>query len=104
MLIELSPVAPVLKVLNAKQVMDRGGYEDADDTKDVKQEQKSAYDDFDPGAARSGQQEIGPGMSEEADLQRAIRKNPEAVEAYLRFGQYYRNKNLQHIEFSIGRP
>lgn len=82
--------------LHAETVMDRGGYEDADSTENVKQPQKSAYDDFDPGAAKSGQQEVGPGMSVEADLKRAIRKNPEAVEPYLKLATHYRgNKQLK---------
>lgn len=83
--------------LNAKQVMDHGGYEDADDTRDVKKQDeqpRSAYDDFDPGAKKD--EAIGPGMSVEADMQRAIRKNPENVEPYIKLGQYYRtNKRFE---------
>lgn len=78
--------------LHAATVMDRGGYEDADDTKSVKQEQKNAYDDFDPAASKGGAKEIGPGMSKEADLQRAVRKNPEEVEPYLKLAEYYRGQ------------
>jgi tetratricopeptide (TPR) repeat protein len=82
--------------LHAETVMDRGGYEDAEDTKSVRQEQKSAYDDFDPGASKSGQPEVGPGMSVEADLKRAIRKSPETVEPYLKLASFYRsNKQLE---------
>lgn len=85
--------------LNAKQVMDHGGYEDADDTRDVKKQDKeeaprSAYDDFDPGAKK--EEVVGPGMSVEADMQRAIRKNPEVLEPYIKLGQFYRtNKRFE---------
>jgi tetratricopeptide (TPR) repeat protein len=82
--------------LNAAQVMDRGGYEEAGDTRDVKKqgEPQSAYDAFDPGAKK--EEVIGPGMSAEEDMKRAIRKNPEEVEAYVKLGQYYRtNKRYE---------
>ena len=74
--------------------MRRGGYEDAKST----QEMKTAYD-FDRKSAQksSGPQEAdGPGMSVEADLQRAIRKNPADVGSHLKLADLYkREKRLE---------
>jgi len=81
--------------LQANTVMRRGGYEDAKST----QEMKTAYD-FDRKSAQKkqpGQQEAdGPGMSLEADLQRAIRKDPSDVGSHLKLADLYkREKRLE---------
>jgi tetratricopeptide (TPR) repeat protein len=86
--------------LGAMEVMDRGGVEDAESTQDVKHK-SSAYDDFDPGAQRGKQEVLGPGMSAEADLQRAIRKNPEKVEAYVQLGEFYTKQKNYAQAFEI---
>ncbi|VAX37297.1 hypothetical protein MNBD_PLANCTO02-1298 [hydrothermal vent metagenome] len=75
--------------LEATKVSDRGGYEHAENTQDVR---TSAYSDFvgkpgGPGAAD------GPGMSEEADLLRAIKKEPEKHAHYLKVADLYRKEN-----------
>lgn len=77
--------------LGALKMMDRGGVEDAESTLDVKQG-TSAYDDFDPGVQRAKQEVVGPGQSAEADLQRAIRKNPEKPDSYVQLGELYRKQ------------
>lgn len=77
--------------LDASQVMKRSGLSDADSTREVAANTAGrAYDEADgkldkkrPSAAD------GPGMSVEADLQRAIRKNPADVNAHTKLAQHY---------------
>lgn len=93
--------------LEARSVMDRGGYEKADSTKDVQEQQEehiqSAYDLYRPTSRQEAPQEAdGPGMSVEADLQRAIRKDPAVVENYLKLGNYYkRQKKLKEAAATL---
>jgi len=68
--------------LDARSVMDRGGYEKAGSTIDVKLGRGGA----------AGQAADGPGMSVEADLQRAIRKEPANKDNYLKLADYYRRE------------
>lgn len=83
--------------LQARTVME-GGYDSAKSTQEVRSGQHTAYDE-----ARSGRTSgaaagavDGPGMSLEADLQRAIRKEPANVQNYLKLADYYkRDKNLE---------
>lgn len=79
--------------LEASSMMRKGGYEGAKGTQDV----KSAYDyDRRPREDRKapGQQEAdGPGVSQEADLQRAIRKEPENKDHYMKLASLYRRDN-----------
>lgn len=77
--------------LQANTVMRRGGYEDAKST----QEMKTAYDFDRKSAAKKqpGQQQAdGPGMSVEADLQRAIRKDPSDVGSHLKLADLYKRE------------
>lgn len=69
--------------LDARSVMDRGGYEGAVSTQNVRLNQ---------GRAGAGQQADGPGMSVEADLQRAIRKEPANKDHYLKLADYYKRE------------
>ena len=79
--------------LQAEKTTDRGGYDDAQNTRDVKAGQ-TAYD-LDRKKKDSGQDLVGPGDDPEADLQRAIRKNPDSFEGYLKLALFYRkNKQL----------
>jgi tetratricopeptide (TPR) repeat protein len=73
--------------LHAKSVMNRGGYEDAESTQDV----KTGYDQD----SSSGQQKPsgGPGDSVEADLQRAIRKDESNHDPYLKLADFYQKEN-----------
>lgn len=79
-----------LTQLEANSMMSRSGYDDAKSTRDV----KTAYD-FDRKSRQtsSKQPADGPGVSVEADLQRAIRKEPENKDNYLRLASLYRRDN-----------
>lgn len=70
------------------KTMDRGGYEDAGNTRDVKAGQ-TAYD-LDRKKKTSDHDVIGPGDDLESDLKRQIRKNPDAFEPYQKLGDFYR--------------
>ncbi|NOX56042.1 MAG: tetratricopeptide repeat protein, partial [Planctomycetes bacterium] len=74
--------------LQASAVLDRGGYEKAESAKDTLAEQKLAKQ---IGLDKSGEA-IGPGMSVEADLQRAIRKEPDNPDPYVKLAQHYRSE------------
>jgi tetratricopeptide (TPR) repeat protein len=82
--------------LQAKTMME-GGYDTAKSTQEVRSSGQSAYDDIRAGrAASAGPVAEGPGMSLEADLQRAIRKEPANVQNYLKLADYYkREKQLE---------
>ena len=79
--------------LQAEKTTDRGGYDDAQNTRDVKAGQ-TAYD-LDRKKKDSGADFVGPGDDPESDLKRAIRKNPDSFEGYLKLALFYRkNKRL----------
>ncbi len=71
-----------------KHVIDRGGYDEAENSKGVmaSHEIEKRIRQAESAAANAD----GPGMSEEADLQRAIRKEPDNKDHYLRLGHFYR--------------
>jgi len=74
--------------LQATAVLDRGGYEDAQSTQEMLADREIAKR-----LNRDEEQQAdGPGMSVEADLQRAIRKEPENADHYIKLGQYYREE------------
>ena len=73
--------------LQAKSVIDRGGYDDAETTQDV----KTAYDYDRPVRTAVPEAVAGPGVSVEADLQHAVRKDP-SKETYLKLADYYRRE------------
>ncbi|MBS0263286.1 MAG: tetratricopeptide repeat protein [Planctomycetes bacterium] len=72
--------------LGAKSVLDRGGYEGADSTKGV-----MAAHEVAKRLGKTNQQD-GPGVSVEADLQRAIRKEPANKDNYVKLADYYRRE------------
>lgn len=72
-----------IQQLSAGEVIDRGGYGQADTTRKVMSANNVAVKAADAD---------GPGMSQEADLQRAIRKDPENKDNYLKLGEYYRRE------------
>lgn len=74
--------------LDASSVMDRGGYEGATSTKGVMADHEVARR---LGKTQDGKAD-GPGMSVEADLQRAIRKEPANKDNYLKLGDYYKRE------------
>jgi tetratricopeptide (TPR) repeat protein len=76
--------------LEAKQVMERGGYEGAKNTQEVR---RNAYDDYRPSTERYVPDTVaGPGVSLEADLQRAIRKNPADKGNYIKLAEFYQRQ------------
>lgn len=70
-----------------KQVIDRGGYEGADDTKGVMADHEVAKR---LNIQKDGAHIDGPGQSEEADLQRSIRKEPDNKDNYIKLAEFYR--------------
>lgn len=85
-----------LNQLSADHVMQRGGYEDAKST----QELKTEYD-YDRVRPTQQTEEIGPGDSPEADLERAIRKDPADVDNYLNLTRLYRKKKRTKEAFEL---
>lgn len=80
--------------LRASEVIDRGGYGGAKTSRQVI-EKRSAYDDDLEQRLRAKEEKAsadGPGMSVEADLQRAIRKEPENKDNYLKLADFYRRE------------
>ena len=76
--------------LQAEKTTDRGGYDEAENTRDVKTGQ-NAYD-LDRKRKDSSHDAIGPGDDPESDLKRAIRKAPDAFENYLKLALFYRKE------------
>ena len=74
--------------LAADSVIDRGGYEGADSTKDTMADHEVAKR---MGKSTDGSVD-GPGQSEEADIQRMIRKEPENKDHYIRAADYYKRE------------
>ena len=72
--------------ISAEHVIDRGGYEGADTTKDAMADHEVAKR---LKLSNEGQVD-GPGMSEEADLQRAVRKEPENLDTHLKLADFQR--------------
>lgn len=85
--------------LEASSAMERGGWEDAKSTQDIK---KTAYDEHRTGRSAVPEEALGPGMSQEADLQRAIRKDPASKDGYLKLADFYRrNKQLEEAREAL---
>lgn len=85
----------ILNRIRAQSTIVRGGYENADSTKEVKVEQPAApvnaYEE--DRRARKGITKTAdaPGESAEADLIHAIRKDPQNVNLYLKLADLYRS-------------
>jgi len=76
--------------LEAKQVMDRGGYEGAKSTQQVR---RNAYDDYRPATDRHVPDTVaGPGVSLEQDLRRAIRKGPAEKGNYIKLAEHFQKE------------
>lgn len=79
--------------IDADAVMDRGGYEKAENTQDVKAEKATNAYEEDRRARRGGKgpnEAAAPGESEEMDLRNAIRKDPKNVAYYLKLADCLR--------------
>jgi tetratricopeptide (TPR) repeat protein len=79
--------------LMATETRVHGGYEGAEKSSNVRRQ--SAYDEGratreERQKAQKGGAPDGPGQSQEADLQRSIRKEPENKDNYLRLADFYR--------------
>ncbi len=73
--------------LEAKQVMDRGGYDGAKSTQEVR---RNAYDDYRPATEKYVPDTIaGPGVSVESDLRHAIRKSPTEKGNYIKLVEHF---------------
>jgi len=75
-----------ITALAARTVMDRGGYEGAESTRNVMADHEIAR------RLGTGKTADGPGMSVEADLQRAIRKDPANKDNYTKLADYYKRE------------
>lgn len=79
--------------LSAQKTVHRGGYENADD---IRQVQKVLADKMNADAAD------GPGMSVQADLERAVRKDPANKDNYLKLADYLRREgNLEKTKETL---
>lgn len=86
----------MMSQIDAESVMDRGGYDKADSTRDVKSEDSKAEEVNAYEAdrrARKGQQKesVAPGESVEMDLKAAIRKDPESLGNYQKLADVLRD-------------
>lgn len=77
--------------LHAQKITDRGGYDEAKSTKDVRAQPRSAYEEYRGGGNKADS--VAPGQSAEADLQHAIRKDPNNKELYQKLADYYRRED-----------
>lgn len=78
--------------LHTKKVTHRGGYDDAQSTKEVRAQPKSAYEQYSPASGRQDDS-VAPGESAEADLQHAIRKDPNNKQLYQKLADLYRRED-----------
>jgi tetratricopeptide (TPR) repeat protein len=75
----------MITAMQTKETTERGGYEDAANTRDVRVNKTQA---------KAGEA-LAPGQSVENDLKHAIRKEPEKKEHYLKLADHYRrNRNV----------
>ncbi len=75
-----------ITALDAKSVMDRGGYEGAESTQNVMAAHEVAK------RLNLNKDADGPGMSVEADLLRAIRKDPANKDNYIKLADHYKRE------------
>jgi tetratricopeptide (TPR) repeat protein len=83
-----------IHALGANEVIDRGNYDQAESTKEVRTDApKMGYEESVKGSAKTGSAEmLAPGESLEHDLQRAIKKDPANVANYLKLADYYKRE------------
>ena len=79
--------------IDAEATMDRGGYDNAENTRDVKVEQPvapvNAYEADRQARKGAPKAADAPGESDEADLLHAIRKDPQNLNLYLKLADLY---------------
>lgn len=81
-----------IQSVSTNKVIDRGGYEGAGNTKDVKPEAKKGYEASITGGASKQNEMLAPGESVENDLLRAIKKEPANVANYLKLADHYKRE------------
>ncbi|MBS0204456.1 MAG: tetratricopeptide repeat protein [Planctomycetes bacterium] len=82
-----------IHALGANEVIDKGNYEDAKNTQDVRTDTiKQGYEESVKGDARSSSDILAPGESQENDLLRAIKKDPANVAGYLKLADFYKRE------------
>jgi len=77
-----------LSALDATQTMDRGGYEKAENTREM----KTAYDADRPNRSAARESVETPGENLEADLHRTIRRDPTDRDAHLKLADLYKRE------------
>lgn len=82
-----------IQALGANEVIDRGNYEDAGTTQDVRQDAvKQGYEESVKGSVKTGAGEVlAPGESLENDLQRACKKEPTA-QNFQKLADFYKRE------------
>ena len=84
-----------IQALGADEVIDRGGYEGAKNTQEVKTDVKQGYEESVTGG-KNQKDMLAPGESAENDLLRAIKKDPASLANYLKLADYYKREgNLE---------
>jgi tetratricopeptide (TPR) repeat protein len=83
-----------IQALGANEVIDRGNYDVADTTREVRTDQpKLGYEESVKGGAKIGSGEmLAPGESVENDLQRAIKKDPSNVALHHKLAEFYKRE------------
>ena len=85
----------MLNKLQAESAMDRGGYDKAETTRDVRQEAPAApvnaYEQDRIARKGGGPKAEAPGESAESDLIHAIRKEPDNLNNYLKLAELYKS-------------
>ena len=82
-----------IQALGADEVIDRGNYSDAKNTKDVRTDTvKQGYEESVKGDAKTGGEMLAPGESQENDLQRAIKKDPANTANYTKLADFYKRE------------
>lgn len=83
-----------IQALGATSVIDRGRYDEAKTTQEVRQDNKPkvGYEESIKGDVKTTKEVLTPGESEEADLLRMIRKEPTNLAYYLKLAEYYKRE------------
>ena len=95
--LELDPLNGAIRTkiqgLGANMTIDRAKYDEAKTTQEVKAPAvKMGYGESVKGDVKTKPEVLAPGESEEADLQRMIRKEPANVAYYLKLAELYRRE------------
>jgi len=83
-----------IQALGATSVIDRGKYDEAQSTQEVRQDNKPkvGYEESVKGDTKTTKEVLTPGESEEADLLRMIRKEPTNLAYYLKLAEHYKRE------------